>query len=148
MTVWDEQPAGTPADAILGGASAELEPSQVIPPERKQAAQQRAERIGAHLAAGLPHLDTAAQEYAQAIAAQDWTALGQDRGEWHAALFGEYQFTVEARQRVSELLSGQGMSVRQIAQATGVPRETVRRDLADAASPDVTLVTHFGSPPR
>jgi hypothetical protein len=102
---------------------------QVIDPGRRQAAEQRAGRIVSHLAG-------AAEEIAQAILDEDWTAMGLSPQEWRARLFGDKRLTVEARRQVHELLSGEGMSTREIAEATGTPQRTVQRDLGDSASPD------------
>jgi hypothetical protein len=103
------------------------EPDQVFTPARQAEAEQRAERITACLVG-------AAEDIAQAIAEQDWLAMGLSRDQWRQRVFGDKRLTVQARKQVHALLSGTGMSPRKIGQATGTPHRTVRDDL-DVDSP-------------
>ena len=61
-----------------------------------------------------------------------WTAYVAD------ALGGQLQLSSEARQAMVALMSGEGMSVRAIASATGVSKSTVARDIDE--------VSHNGTP--
>ena len=61
-----------------------------------------------------------------------WTAYVAD------ALGGQLQLSSEARQAMVALMSGEGMSVRAIASATGVSESTVARDIDE--------VSHNGTP--
>lgn len=116
-------------------------PTSIINRAQRKAAEERAERIVSHLA-------TAADEIAQAILDEDWTAMGLSPEEWRARLFGDQRLTVEGRRRVHELLSGEGMTTRQIGDATGTPRETVRRDLTQNGSPRPDQATRHESVTR
>lgn len=101
---------------------------QVIAPERRAKAEERAGRI-------VAQLEGAASDIAAAIIEEDWTALGLSREEWRARLlFGDTRLTPAARKTVHELLSGTGMSQREIAGATGASEATVSRDLHAASS--------------
>jgi len=111
---------GADVDEILDG--------QVLDPGRRQAAEERAARIRS----GLAGLVSTAQEYAQAILEEDWKALGCDSArQWREEQFGALQPGAEARRQVHELLSGEGMSTRDISAATGTPQRTVQRDIGE-----------------
>lgn len=112
-------------------AGVEISPSQVIAPERRAKAEERAGRIRAHLA-------SAAEEYAAAIIEEDWRALGfACLEEWRSAMFGAQRLTVEARRQVAELLSAEGKTLREIGTATGTSEATAHRDLqSERTAPD------------
>jgi len=133
---WARRQAEPEPDSALTG--------QVVGAARK-AAEDRAERIAANLAA-------AAQDYAQAILDKDWLVMGLTPEQWRARLFGDKRLTVEGRRQVAGLLSGEGMSERQIMQATGEPKTTVHRDLGAVQSGPPALtsqdVTHVTPEPK
>jgi hypothetical protein len=115
------------AEEIEKGAALD---GQVVSRER---AQETAEGI-------RQHLGGAAELARRAWDEEHWKVLGY--GSWASyatAEFGSHR--VEARRAVAQLLSGEGMSTRQIAEATGTPRSTVSDDLSHAASPNVTRVS-------
>lgn len=70
-----------------------------------------------------------------ALGFASWTAYLAD------ALGGQLELTTESRRAVVELMAGEGMSQRAIAQAVGVSQKTVDRDLDKA-----TQVSHGDSP--
>jgi len=110
---------------MAAGTGAEVE-GQVLTAEqaaRRQAAEDRASRI-------VAHLESAAADIAAAVIDKDWEALGVTRDEWQARLlYGYRRLTPAARKTVHELLAADGMSGREIAAATGTPRSTVQHDL-------------------
>lgn len=114
---------------LLGTSPADLIGASEHHDSTPDEARQRAER----LRAGIVRYSEMRQDIADAFACRDWIALGYDN--WPAYVEGEFGEQLaqlgrgERRQAVADL-RGQGMSVRQIASATGMPRETVRRDVS------------------
>ena len=97
------------------------EPDAVITAEERQEAEQTAELIRR----GLEGIEPLVQK---AWAGRHWEKLGYpDWAAYIAAEFGADR--LPARRALTALLSGEGLSARQIADQTGVPRTTVQRDL-------------------
>ena len=102
------------------------EPDAVITAQERQEAGQTAERIRQGLESIAPLVERAWRD-------RHWEKLGyQDWAAYVAGEFGEHR--IEARRAVAALLSGEGLSVRQISEATGVPRSTVSDDLRTGVS--------------
>lgn len=98
----------------------------------RQEATQRAEQIRL----GLQQTGVL---YAQAVAEHDWQTLGYTSiTQWARCEFGPDRFSTERRQEIVSLLTDAGLTVRQIAQATGAGRSTVNRDQAARGVPNGT----------
>jgi hypothetical protein len=94
---------------------------QVITAQERQEAEQTAELIRE----GLESIDPLVQ---RAWRERHWERLGY--ADWAAYIAAEFGADrLPARRALAALLSGEGLSERQISQATGVPRTTVQRDL-------------------
>jgi hypothetical protein len=101
---------------------------QVHDGTRAAKAQARAERIRSHLA-------DAAQDYAAAILEEDWKVLGYGSIEaWRETMFAGTRLAVETRRQVAELLSAEGKTVREIAEATETTKSTAARDLSQSGT--------------
>lgn len=115
---------------LLGTSPADLlDTVEEAPVATLDEARGRAERIRA----GLESYTQMRQDIADAFARRDWLAL--DYPSWFTYLEGEYgpelrRLTRAERREAITDLRGQGLSTRQIASATGVPRETVRRSVS------------------
>ncbi len=130
MTITTTPPA---LPDLLGTAPADLLPAGDRQDSTLDEARQRAER----LRAGLVRYSEMRQDIADAFACRDWIALGYDN--WPAYVEGEFgeqlaQLARGDRRQAVEDLRGQGMSVRQIASATGISRGTVSNDLAQVSN--------------
>lgn len=141
MALWDEQPAATPADEILGGLSTEIEKDTAL--SGQVVSRERAEETAEAIRGDFADIGELAR---RAWDEEHWRVL--EYPGWVAYVDGEFGANrVEARRVVAHLLSGEGMSQREIAAVTGVPRSTVQDDLRDAASPDVTRVADVPATP-
>lgn len=110
---------------LLGTSPADLMP---IDAERHDSTPAEARERADRLRAGIVRYAEMRQDIADAFACRDWIALGYDH--WYAyveAEFGEQLARLdrgERREAVGDLRA-QGMSTRQIASATGMPKSTV-----------------------
>lgn len=118
---------------LLGTAPSDLIPSDA---ERHDSTLDEARARSARLTAGIVGYAQMRQDIADAFAGRDWLVLGY--ASWDAYVEGEFGELLakldrgERRQAVGDL-RGQGMSVRQIASATGASYGTVRNDLAEVS---------------
>lgn len=70
--------------------------------------------------------------YAKAVELEDWRTLGcQALRQWARNEFGPDRFSPKARKEIVGLLTDQGLTQRQIADATGANQSTVARDQAE-----------------
>jgi hypothetical protein len=106
---------------VAAVAAEPVKATKIITPDQRQEAASRAERIRQ----GIGDVARLARE---AWRNRDWEALGHH--DWAAYVAAEFgQDRVGARRAVAALLSGEGLSERDMARETGVPRSTVQRDL-------------------
>lgn len=121
---------------LLGTAPADLIDRWAPAPDpaTRDVAVRRAERIRA----GVVSYAAMRQDIADAYAQRDWAALEYD--SWHAYLEGEFGDELrqlaripEQRQPIVGDLRGQGLSVRQIASTTGLPKSTVADKVAQVS---------------
>lgn len=128
---------------LLGTSPADLLPHGDRHDSTPDEARARADR----LRAGIVSYAQMRQDIADAYAGRDWIALGY--GSWYSYVEGEFGEQLaqlgrgERREAVADL-RGQGMSTRQIANATGIGQSQVRRDLAEV-SPNGSPATVTGS---
>ena len=107
-----------------------VEPTRVFSPAQRREAEDVAEQIRQGIGSVAPLVERAWQE-------RHWERLGYgDWASYSAAEFGADR--VGARRAVAALLSGEGLSARQISEQTGVPRTTVQRDVGHSPQSDVT----------
>lgn len=117
---------------LLGTSPADLLPEGDRHDSTQAEARERADR----LRAGILRYAEMRQDIADAFACRDWIALGYQ--SWAAYVEGEFgeqlaQLGRAERQQAVGDLRGQGMSVRQIAGATGASYGTVRNDIAEVS---------------
>lgn len=128
---------------LLGTSPADLLPDRERAASTRTEARERADR----LRAGIVRYAEMRQDIADAFACRDWAAL--DYPSWYAYVEGEFGAQLarlgrpERREAISDLRS-QGMSTRQIADATGINQSTVVRNLA-AGDANASPATVTGS---
>jgi transposase-like protein len=85
-------------------------------------------------------LQSTAVLYAKAVEEEDWRVLGyRSVTDWATKEFGPDRFSAERRKEIVALLTDAGLTVRQIARATGAGKSTVARDQREAGPvPDGT----------
>jgi len=103
-------------------------PSDLVPDERRDSTPVEARERADRLRAGIVQYSQMRQDIADAFAGRDWIALGY--GSWYEYVDGEFgeqlaRLDRSERREAIQDLRGQGMSVRQIASTTGLPKSTV-----------------------